>query len=153
MSRITVKPAMEERLFSLGCMLVLVGTCVTGYLAVTSHWMYAAATAGLIFGWRLVCRIRSSRDRCRHLEALSASFSPSGRPFPRLTEGTSYGFRTFTLTFRSEAELRQAEASGCIAAFKQAIQSLYGHTGGRQNPFDADRAVWATHEGWGLQGI
>jgi hypothetical protein len=25
---------------------------------------------------------------------------------------------------------------------------LYAHVGGSDNPFEADRAVWATYDGW-----
>jgi hypothetical protein len=137
----------EERLYSLGCQLTLIGMCVSGYLALTLHWTYATAGAGLICGWLLLGQIRLRRDRRRHLDALDAAFAPSGHPIPSLKEGSSYGFPTFTLTFPSAVELRWAEESGCLAAFKQAIQSLYGHTGCKQIPFDADCAVWATHAG------
>jgi hypothetical protein len=137
----------EERLFSLGCLLMLIGLCVSGYLALTLHWTYVTAGAGLICGWLLFWQIRSRRDHRRHLDALNAVFAPSGRPVPSLKEGSSYGFPTFVLTFPSAADLRQAEESGCLAAFKQAIQSLHGHTGGKLIPFDADRAVCATFEG------
>jgi hypothetical protein len=143
-----MKPRIEEKLFSLGCLLVLIGVCAFSYLAFFSHWTYSVAVVGLIAGWLLVCRIRARRDHRRHLAALSAAFSSSSLPLPRLKSSYSYGYPSFTLTFSSEAELKQAEESGFIAAFKQAIQSLYMHTGRKQNPFDADRAVWATYDGW-----
>jgi hypothetical protein len=137
----------RERRSSLGCLLTLIGMCVSGYLALTLHWTYATAGAGLICGWLLFGQTRLRRERRRHRDALNAAFAPSGHPSPHLKEGWSYGFPTFTLTFPSATELRQAVESGCLAAFKQAIQSLYGHTGCKQIPFDADCVVWATHEG------
>ena len=143
-----MKPPIEERLFSLGCLLVLIAVCAFGYLAFSSHWAYLAAVAGLIGGWLLICRTRLRRNHRKHLEALRLAFAPSERPIPHLKEGGSYGFPTFTLTFASEAELKQAEESGRIAAFKKTIQSYYAHMGSKGNPFDADRAVWATYKGW-----
>ena len=92
--------------------------------------------------------VAEKHDHQRHIEMLKLVFAQSGVPVPHLKDGYSYGFRSFTLTFATEAELRQAEALGCIAAFKQAIQTLYGHVGSKRNPFDADRAVWATYVGW-----
>ncbi len=143
-----MRPPTEEKLFSLGCLLVLIGVCAFTYLAFHTHWAYSAAAAGLIGGWLLICQIRMRRDHRRHLAALSAAFASSSLPLPRIKQSGSYGFRSFTLTFSTEAELTQAQESGCIAAFKQAIQSLYMHTGSKQNPFDAQRAVWVTYEGW-----
>jgi hypothetical protein len=125
-----------------------IGACGFGYLALSSHWAYSVAIAGLIGGWSLIRRMRWRCQHRRHLDALRAAFGPSERPVPHLKEESSYGFPHFTLTFVSEAELRHAEDSGNIAAFKEAIQSLYAHTGSKQNPFDVDWAVWVTCEGW-----
>ena len=143
-----MKTQIEEQLFNFGCLLALVGVCAFSYLAIFSHWTYSAAVAGLIGGWRLVCQVRMRRDHRRHLVALSAAFASSPFPLPRLKVGGSYGFRSFKLTFPSEVELTHAQESGYTAAFKEAIQSLYMHVGSKHNPFDADRAVWATYEGW-----
>ena len=143
-----MKPAIEDRLFSLGCLLELIGVCFLGYLTTTAHWGYSLGVIGLIVVWLLICRIRVGRNRRRNLDVLRTAFATSTHALPQLKKDSSYGFPAFTLTFQSEAELRQAEESGCISAFKQAIQALYGHTGSKRNPFDADRAVWATYEGW-----
>ena len=138
----------EEILTRFGCLAVLVGMICFGYLAYSSHWAYSIAVVGLIgVGWLFV-QIAEKHDHQRHIEMLKLVFAQSGVPVPHLKDGYSYGFRSFTLTFATEAELRQAEALGCIAAFKQAIQTLYGHVGSKRNPFDADRAVWATYVGW-----
>jgi len=143
-----MEPSTEDRFFSLGCLLVLIGVCAFGYLALSSHWAYSVAAAGLIGGWSLLGRRRRRCQHRRHLDALSTAFGPSTRPVPRLEETHQYGFPYFTLIFASEAELRRAEASGCIAAFKKAIHSQYAHVGGKQNPFNVDWAVHATYEGW-----
>lgn len=143
-----MKTRTEERLVRFGCLTVLVGLSVFGYLAFSSHWAYSVAVAGLIgVGW-LIVQVAQRRDHSRHVEMLGLAFAPSGLPVPQLKDGSSYGFPSFTLTFASEAELRQAEAQGCIAAFKDAVQTVYGHTGSKRNPFSADQAVWATYVGW-----
>ena len=141
-----MKPLIEERLFSFGWLLVLIAVCALGYLTLASHLAYSVAVAGLIGGWWVICGLRVRRHRRRHLDALKIAFASSDRPAPHLKEGNRYAFPTFTLTFASDAELKQAEVSGCIAAFKQSIQSMHAHIGSRQNPFDADLAVWATYE-------
>lgn len=138
----------EARLSSLGCLLVLIGVCTFGYLAYSSHWAYTFAVVSLIGVGLLIVRIGKRRDHHRHVEVLRLAFAPSGLPVPQFEDGYRYGFPSFTLTFPSEAELKQAEALGCITAFKQAIQTLHGHTGSKRNPFDVNRAIWITYVGW-----
>ena len=146
----------RDKLFSTGCLLVSISMCIftylctLGYLTLETHWKYPVAVAALISVWMIIRHIGMWRGhrRRRHLELLEAAFAQSGQSAPQLKDGGSYGFPSFTLIFPSEAELRQAQESGCIAAFKNAIQSLYGHMGNKQNPFDAERAVWATYKGW-----
>jgi hypothetical protein len=138
----------EEKLFSFGGLFVLVGTCIFAYVALSSDWRYSVAAVCLISGWVCIYRLRLKRNHLRDFEALKAEFTQKGLPVPELKEGNNYGFRAFTLTFASETELKKAKDAGCIAAFKQAIQGFYGHTGSKRNPFDAERAVWATYKGW-----
>jgi hypothetical protein len=142
-----MRPSTENRLFSLGCLFVFIGVCVSGYLALSNR-VYWIVVAGLIGGWLLVSRRGQRLRHRRHLEALRAAFGSSERLVPHLEEGNHYGFPAFKLTFASEAELRHAEESGRIAAFKESIQSLYAHVGSKQNPFNAEWAVSATYEGW-----
>jgi hypothetical protein len=141
-----MNPRTEERLEKLGCLAVLIGLGVFGYLAFSSNWAYTLAVAGSIGVGVLIVRIGKKRDHRRNVEALRRAFAPSGLAVPQLEESNSHGFSGFTLTFPSEADLKRADALGCIAAFKQTIQALYGHTGGKQNPFDAELAVAVTYE-------
>jgi len=138
---------MGKRLFSLGCILVFTGVCALGYLALSRHWGYSFAAAGLIGVWWVIGGVRLKRRYRKVQEALHAAFASSARPFPHLEVGSSYGFPTFRLTFASPAELASAQDAGCIAAFKLAIQSIYLHDGDKENPFDADKAVWITSKG------
>lgn len=142
-----MKAPVEQRLFSLGCALVFTGVCAFGYLALSRHWGYSMAAAALLGVWWLICELRWKVLHRRQLAALDAAFAPLGSPLPHLKQSSSYGFPTFTLTFTSEAELKRAQDSGSIAAFKRAIQSLHAHGWSKQNPFDADKAVWCTYEG------
>ena len=143
-----MKRSTEERLFSLGCLLVAIGVIHFCYLALVSNWNYLLASAGMVGGWLILNSIRNRRDQRRHVEALKAAFAPTTQRVPHLTEGYIYGYPYFTLTFESETEMKLAEQTKCIAAFKQSIQSLYGHLGGSRKPFSADRAVAATYEGF-----
>ena len=143
-----MKPAIEEKLLSYGCLLVLVAVCVCVWLAFVLSWTYVVCAPCLIGGWLLICYTRSCRDHQRHLDALDDAFSSSGLVVPHLKERNSYGFPSFTLTFPTEDALKRAEELGCISAFKRSLQTLYSHTGSSENPFDADRAVWATYIGW-----
>lgn len=138
----------EERLVRFAVLVLLVGLCAFGYLTLSSNLAYSFAVVGLLgVGWVIVKMGNRSAHR-RDVEMLRLAFAASGLPVPKLEGGNSYEFRSITLTFSSEAELRQAEALGCIAAFKQAVQMLYMHTGSKQKPFNADKAVWATYIGW-----
>lgn len=141
-----MKPHIEERLFSSGCLLVFIAGCCLFFLAINFHWKFGIAFVGLFLAWVVVGLLRSKRFDHMHQEALKSAFSSSGIKLPHLKEGSLYGFPTFKLTFSSEAELLQAEASGSITAFKQAIHSIYYHVGG--DSFNSDSAVWATYEGW-----
>ena len=143
-----MKPAIEHKMVSYGCLLAFVGVCVFGYLAVSSRWTYLLGALGLIAGWSLLRTISEYRFRQRHLTALKSAFAQWPLPLPEFKAGHMYGFRRFTLTFASEAELKQAEASGCVSAFKQAIQSIYAHIKVGRRAFDADEAGWATYDGW-----
>ena len=137
----------HERLFQVGCLGLLLAICVLVYLAVTSHWQYVLAVVGLILVGGLVFRLRERRWRRMLLEPLAAACSDCGVAIPRLVEGNHYGWPTFGLVFASASELKLAEEAGCVAAFKQSVQSLHGHIGDEKNPFDADWAVWVTYEG------
>lgn len=121
---------------------MFVGVCAFGYLALSSRWTYAIPAAALIVGWSLIVRLKRNRDHLKHMAALQEAFAPLVMAVPELEDRYGhYGYPAFTLTFASEAALHEAEALGCIEAFKQAIQTLHAHVGGKQRPFDADMAV------------
>ena len=148
-----MRPATEERLFSSGCLGVLAALGLLLYLASQVHWGFSVAAAALLAAWLWLCQIRSARERKRNVAAFQRAFSPGAGAVPEFKAESHYGFPSFTLTFTSEAEMKRAEAAGGIAAFKQSLQEFYGHLGGRQNPFDPARAVWATYKGWQPQFI
>jgi hypothetical protein len=93
-------------------------------------------------------KLADRRDHLRHIEILRLAFAETEIAAPQLKQANHYGFPHFSLTFPSEAELKQADLGGCIAAFKQEIQTRYGNTGPKNNPFDIERAVWVTYKGW-----
>ncbi len=145
-----MKPETERRLVRYGCLGVLIGICLFLCLSIILHWAYSFGVAAFIgIGWLHVW-LSERRDHHRHVEILKLAFSQTDVPIPKFKEATSYGFKHFTLTFSSEAELEQAESEGCIAAFKQEIQALYGQSGSKDNPFDIERAVWVTYKDWQL---
>ncbi|MFZ2276617.1 MAG: hypothetical protein WAW39_02415 [Prosthecobacter sp.] len=143
-----MKPSTGERLFSFGCLLVLIGISTCLFFAFTSGLRYVFYAGCLVVIWLVIARIRSGHFHQRHLVALREAFSAKDIPVPHLKESYSYGWPSFTLTFQTEEDLKLAKEAGCISAFKQKIQLFYDHLGGAENPFDADRAVWATYEGW-----
>jgi hypothetical protein len=138
--------AVENRLIRAGCLIVLIGTCVFGYLAVRVYWAYGCVAALLIPAWILGSRYRARVAGQIDLEALREIFRPSGLPSPILRRSGRHGYPVFTLIFPSKADLESARASNCIAAFKAFIQSRYAHFGFRGNPFDAEQAVDVTYE-------
>ncbi len=98
--------------------------------------------------WLVIARIRSKRFHQQHLVALREAFPAKDIIVPHLKESYSYGWPSFTLTFSTEEDIKRATEAGCISVFKQKIQLFYDHLGDAENPFDADRAVWATYVGW-----
>ena len=143
-----MKPSTGEKLFSFGCLLVLIGISTCLFFAFTSGLRYAFYALCLVVIWLVIARIRSGHFRQKHLVALQDAFSEKDMPVPQFKESYSYGWPSFTLTFQTEEDLRRAKEAGCISAFKQKIQLFYDHLGGAENPFDADRAVGATYVGW-----
>jgi hypothetical protein len=136
----------EDRLTRAGCVIVLIGTCVFGYLAVSVHWVYGGVAAFLVSAWILLGRYRDRVAGQLDQEALQKIFRPSGLSSPILRRSGRYGYPVFTLTFPSKADLDDARASECIAAFKAFIQSRYAHVGFGGSPFDAEQAVEVTYE-------
>jgi len=136
-----MKPAHADRAFSFGCLLVFTGMVFFGYLAVNTRWTYSAAVVGLMIFWLIIARIRLGRLHRRNMKALNDIFADSGIPIPLLKEGGSYGYSSFVLMFRSEADMNNAGQSGRIDAFKQALQTFYGHQGRAGNPFDVNCAL------------
>jgi hypothetical protein len=138
--------AVENRLIRVGCLIVLIGTCVFGYLAIKVSWAYGCVAALLIPAWILVNRYRARVAGQIDLEALREIFRPTRLLSPILQRGGRYGYPVFTLIFPSKADLEAAKASGCIAAFKAFIQSRYAHVSFGGSPFDAEQAVNAIYE-------
>jgi hypothetical protein len=114
----------------------------------TSQKKYWVSGFGLLVAWLVISKMRSIHLHKKHQAAFEDSFGHLGAHEPILKESSSYSLPTFTLIFPSESALAKAEAAGSVTHFKRAIQALYGHVGGKSNPFDADKAVWATHVGW-----
>ncbi len=125
------------------------GAIGTGlYWVCTSQWEYAFYAGCVVLFWWGIAQKRIRRFRRLHIEALNKAFTSSDLPVPVLTERSGYGFPSITLTFPTEEDIKRANGLGCISAFKQSMQQLYEHVGSDENPYDADRAVWATYVGW-----
>jgi hypothetical protein len=138
----------EKRLVEYGCLAVLIGILVCFYLAYLLHWLYAIGVVFLIGIGCFHAKLVSKRDNRKHLEILRQAFVKSGLLLPEFQYSYEYEYPHFTLTFPSEEELKQAELEGCISAFKQEIQELYGYLDRKNNDFDIERAVRVTYKGW-----
>jgi hypothetical protein len=143
-----MRPSIEDRIFSLGCPIILSAVCALGYFTASGNWTYAIVAASFIGVWLVIARLRVKRLHRMHIAALKLAFAGSGLAVPHLKDGRHYSFPNFTLTFTSESELQRAEAAGCIRDFKKAIQTRYADSGSKGNPFDVERAVSTTYEGW-----
>ena len=130
----------------MGCLLVLLGTMVSGYLAFAVHWVYGGVAASLISAWILVSRSRANSAERIDSESLHEIFRPTGRSSPTLKRSSRYGYPAWTLIFPSQADFNAAESSGCISAFKAILQSRYAHLGSKDSPFDAERAIDLVYE-------
>jgi hypothetical protein len=125
----------------------LIGVAVSGYLAFSFSPWYSMAGVALLVVWLPIGAAHEKKHRESRLEAFEKSFETFAGSKPRYEEGSSYSFRTFTLTFVSKDEMKKAEETGHLRDFKTAIQALCGHTGSKSRPFDAEWAVHATYEG------
>lgn len=138
-----MKPAVEDKLFSFGCIAVLLSVTVLVGLAITRNWSYSLVAILLIMGWFKILGIRGQADRKIEQETLEEIFQKAGCPIPVLKRdrGSSYGYPTFTLVFKTKVDYDQAEVAGCIKAYKEFIQSRYAHIGAGQRPFEVDLAL------------
>jgi len=118
------------------------------YLSVKFHWGFSIAAGCLIASWLFLCRQCVKRDNKIIMEKFQHAFAVSNIEAPQFEIGGHYGFPAFTMTFSTAETLKRAEEAGCLSIFKRFLQEFYGHLGSRSNPFDAERALWATYKGW-----
>ena len=140
-------PASEDRCFDIGCLCVAIALIVLGWIAIFSDPKYWIACGVVLGGWWVIGSVRMKGHRARDAAAFAEIFEVLGSSKPSLEVGYHYGFNYFTVTFSSEADMEKAESLGLIERFQDRIQELYGHRGSKRNPFDAERAVYATYEG------
>ena len=114
------------------------------------HGYFTGALVFLIVGLINGRCAKNYRERV-HNRALREIFAGFEGALPNLNMkgnaeiGCSYGYPVFELIFRSEAEMNQAESSGRVARFKNALQQLNRHAGSMKRPFDIGRAL---HTKW-----
>lgn len=103
--------------------------------------------AALLAVWFIRGSVRHKRlvSGC---EAIFRKIYAAPSPMPRLEIGSSYSYPTFTLTFLSKREREAADEAGLNQSFKHEIDMLCRDYGSKSNPFDADKAVWFTYQGW-----
>ncbi len=97
--------------------------------------------------WLIVGQTRLIRLKQRDSQVFNDTFEVFDRSKPSIEESCQYGFIHFTVIFQTEGELERAEELGLVERYQAAIQNLYGHTGSKVRPFDAEVAVYATYEG------
>ena len=110
---------------------------------------------GVLVGVALVLLIPVSiRHIARQARLKSASEAAFNRiyvalaPKPTLEHSYRYGFPTFKVMFTSNAALEAAAAAGLNESFKQEIAVLCDDRGSKSRPFDVNKAVWFTYDGW-----
>ena len=95
----------------------------------------------------LIGRHRVARRRAAGARAFDEAFGQLDQR-PQLEMGSSYGFTTFKVTFRTRADKESAAVRGQCATFLRAIGIAFSDEGSADRPFDASRAVYFTYEGY-----
>ena len=65
---------------------------------------------------------------------------------PKYKINGSYGFLHFTVIFRSNEELDTANQNGLNQKLTKEIEELLKNTGGKENPFQVEKAIFFTSE-------
>ena len=134
-------------LHELGCLIVLVGVITLTILSFTLRERYFFGVIALIVIYVLILRQNAKKDERLFALAFDHAFESFQKAKPTLQIRNSYGFPHFTITFQSENDMNQAEADGHLNTLKSAITELCNHCGDKRNPFDVERAVYATYVG------
>ena len=97
--------------------------------------------------YRLILnRIESNRQR----SAFNLIFKKFENTKPNLVIGTSYGYPSFEVIFKTKEDMDKAQREGFIEQFIVKIQELCqlpSDTGKEKRSFDATRAIYTTYEG------
>ena len=97
--------------------------------------------------YRLILyRMESNRQR----SAFNLIFEKFENTKPNLVIGSSYGYPSFKLVFKTKEDMVKAQREGFIEQFTIKIQELCqlpSDTGRETWSFDAKRAIYATYEG------
>jgi hypothetical protein len=142
-----MSPAQEEKLVRAACRALFLGTIVFGILAFKVRSFFGFGAIALFTGFMLIVQQAEKRTRARYSAAFDQAFASFQRAKPELKMERHYGFPSFTVTFQSEQDMQAAENTGHLNNFKLAIQELCAHRGWKANPFNVDRAVYATYVG------
>ena len=135
--------ALEDGMLRLGCLVTVIGAAVLVTLGICVNWIYATGAVCAIVMWVLLSRLKIAADERRLRSGLVRAFSSAQHLMPRMAIERSYGFTRITLEFTSSENLAEADKLGCMQSFRSFVQSLFGHLGTKQNPFDVSRAVYA----------
>lgn len=140
-----MKPTLESRLWAVLGAAALLAISGLIYLATAVRWKYVLGAVGLLIAWLGIAELQRARKARRNRQELDRIHRAAGIEPPDYRSASSYGFPTFTLTFTNALEMKRAEEAGCIAAFKQFVQTSYRDAGTKSNPFDVELALYVTH--------
>src|SRR5690606_22265853 len=119
-----MKLATVEKLSSLGSWMIFAAIILCLGLAAVVHDAFGVAVVLLVVAWVCLWRIGvkasmkiGQESRRIEQEVLQEMFEKAGLMVPvlRYDRGSSYGYPTFTLVFRTKAEYDRAEAAGYIS--------------------------------------
>ena len=129
-------------------MAVLISVIILIVLGFTVHLYYFIAGLAIAAIFTFVARQDVKRENELYFSKFDEVFNSFQRPKPTLGIKRGHGFPHFTVTFQSEGDINVAEASGHLNTFKSAINELCSDDyGGKKNPFNIERAVYATYIG------
>lgn len=97
----------------------------------------------LIIGWVIYANIKHKRREYLYRNIFLEIFENSEVDLPTLKTGNSYSFPSFTITFKTEEQLKSAEGIGLTKQFEEKIQQIHINIAN----FKAERSVFFTWEG------
>ena len=141
-----MRRSLRRNILNIGCLPIGIGFGVLVVLTFKVSWWCSLGALALVlfFFWLTQGIVKEDEKELR--EKYEEAFAGFSGTKPRFGIGNSYGWPEYTLTFRTEDELKAAEAGGYIEKFKETLRQMHADLGTKKNRFNVDAALTVTYQ-------